>query len=414
MGGFRSRAAAFGLVLALVAALPGWAQPAPTRWVGAWAASQQIPETRNEAPAADLTDATVRQVVRLTAGGPRLRVRLSNAFGTAPLVFSAVHVARPMGLGTARIDPATDRAVTFNGLAEVTVPAGADYLSDPVELPVVALSSLAVSFHLPQAPAVQTSHPGSRTTSYFARGSQVAAADLPGARTIVHWYQLSGVDVPAGPKSAAVVTLGDSITDGSGTGPDRNDRWSDVLADRLQASPATRHLSVLNHGIGGNRMLLDGLGPNVLARFDRDVLAQTGVRYLVLLEGVNDLGTLTRDAPATPDAHAALVQRMIGAYQQVVARARAHGIKAIGATITPYGASGYYHPDALNEADRQALNRWIRTPGNFDAVIDFDAAIRDPARPERMAAAYDSGDGLHPSLAGYRKMAESVPLELFK
>ncbi|MET0275098.1 MAG: SGNH/GDSL hydrolase family protein [Phenylobacterium sp.] len=414
MGGFGARAATFGLVLALVAALPGWAQPAKARWVGAWAASQQIPETRNEAPAADLTDATVRQVIRLTVGGPRLRVRLSNAFGTAPLTFSAVRVARPVALGAARIDPATDRAVTFNGLAGVTVPAGADYLSDPVELPVAALSSLAVSFHLPQAPAVQTSHPGSRTTSYFARGDQVSAADLPDARTIVHWYQLSGVDVPATSKSAAIVTLGDSITDGSGTGPDRNDRWPDVLADRLQGSPATRHLSVLNHGIGGNRVLLDGLGPNVLARFDRDVLAQTGVRYLVLLEGVNDLGTLTRDAPATPEAHAALVRRMIGAYQQVVARARQHGIKAIGGTITPYGASPYYHPDARNEADRQAINRWIRAPGNFDAVIDFDAAIRDPARPERMAAAYDSGDGLHPSLAGYRRMAESVPLDLFK
>jgi lysophospholipase L1-like esterase len=319
-----------------------------------------------------------------------------------------------MVLGAARIDPATDRTVTFGGQPDVTVPAGADYLSDPVDLAVTPLSSLAVTFHLPQAPAVQTSHPGSRTTSYFLRGSHVAAADLPGAKTIVHWYQLSGVDVPAGPKSAAIVTLGDSITDGSGTGPDRNDRWPDVLADRLQASPATRHLSVLNHGIGGGRLLLDGLGPNALARFDRDVLAQTGARYLVVLEGVNDLGTFTRDAPQPSEAHADLVRRIIGAYGQIVARARARGVKAIGGTITPYGTSGYYHPDARNEADRQAINRWIRTPGNFDAVIDFDAAIRDPDRPDRMAPAYDSGDGLHPSLAGYRKMAESVPLDLFR
>ena len=399
--------------LFFIAGLAGGDALAQDRWVGAWAASQQIPEPRNAAPTDDLQDATVRQIVRLTAGGPKIRVRLSNAFGTAPLRFSAVHVARPVALGTARIDPATDRVVTFSGQGEITVPAGADYVSDPVDLPVTALSSLAISFHLPEAPQQQTSHPGSRTTSYFVRGDRTGAADLQDAKKFVHWYQLSGVDVPATPRSAAIVTFGDSITDGSGTGPDRNDRWPDVLADRLQAQAATRHLSVLNHGIGGNRVLLDGLGPNALARFDRDVLAQTGVRYVIFLEGVNDLGTSTRDGPLSPERHAALVRNITGAYAQMVAKARARGIKAIGVTILPFAGTPVYEPTAVNEADRQAINAWIRTPGNFDAVIDFDALMRDPARPDRLAPAYDSGDALHPSLAGYRAMAEAVPLSLF-
>jgi lysophospholipase L1-like esterase len=207
--------------------------------------------------------------------------------------------------------------------------------------------------------------------------------------------------------------LGDSITDGHGATDNADDRWPDRLADRLQASPEGRRFSVLNQGIGGNRLLLDGLGPNALARFDRDVLAQAGVSHLIVLEGVNDLGTLTRDAPASPEEHAALVQRMIGAYQQIAMRARARGVRVIGATILPYGSSGYYHPTPLNEADRQAVNRWIRTPGAFDAVIDFDAVTRDPSRPDRMLPAYDSGDGLHPSPAGYRAMGDAVPLSLF-
>jgi lysophospholipase L1-like esterase len=401
---------AVALLLTLGSATGAVAQD---RWVGAWASSQQVPEPRNAAPAEDLRDATVRQIVRVTADGPRIRIRLSNVFGTAPLRFSALHVARPVALGAARIHPETDRAVTFSGQPEVTVPAGAEYLSDPVDLPVAALSSVAVSFHLPQAPEQQTSHPGSRTTSYFVRGNQVGSADLPGAKRIVHWYQLSGVDVPASARSAAVVTFGDSITDGFGVGPDRNDRWPDVLAERLRARAATRPLSVLNLGVGGNRVLLDGLGPNALARFDRDVLSQSGVKYVIVLEGVNDLGTSTRDGPLSADAHAALVRQITGAYAQMVARARARGIKVIGATIMPYGASTTYKLTPANEADRQAINRWIRTRGNFDAVIDFDALTHDPSRPDRLSAAFDSGDGLHPSLAGYRAMAEAIPLSLF-
>lgn len=409
-----NRRTAIGVIVSigLAIGLEG-ASSRPEAWVGTWAASQQVPEPRNALPTEALQDATLRQVVRVTVGGPAIRIRVSNAFGTEPLVFSAVHVARPITAGSPRIDPASDRAATFGGRPGVTVPAGADYVSDPIAFPVRALERIAITVHLPRAPAVQTSHPGSRTTSWVAQGAHAGDADLPGASTTAHWFQLSGIDVPGGPGSAAIVVFGDSITDGYGVGPDRDERWPDVLAERLQADPRTRHLSVLNHGIGGGRLLLDGLGPNALARFDRDVLAQTGADYLIVLEGVNDLGNATREAPISAEAHAALVHDMIGAYRQMVARARARGIKAIGATILPYGGSEYYNPAAVSEADRQAVNAWIRAPGNFDAVIDFDALMRDPAHPERMRREMDSGDGLHPSLAGYRAMAQAVPLSMF-
>jgi lysophospholipase L1-like esterase len=383
------------------------------RWIGTWASSQQIPEPRNALPAEDLSDTTLRQVVRVSAGGPRIRLRLSNAFGTSALRFDAVHVARSVGAGSAAIDPASDQPVTFAGQRFVEIPAGTLYVSDPIELAVRPRDTLAISFHLPRAPEQQTGHPGSRTTSYISKGNQVAAPDLPGAKTVERWYHIAGVDVRSSDHAAAIVVLGDSITDGNGSTTNRNDRWPDVLAERLQAARGKRHLSVLNHGIGGNRLLQDGLGPNALARLDRDVLAQPGVRYLIVLEGVNDLGTLTRDAAATPEARATLVRAMIGAYQQIVARSRSQGIKVIGATILPYAASDYYHPDANAEADRQTINAWIRKPGNFDAVIDFDALMRDPAQPSRMRREYDKGDGLHPSAAGYKAMGEAVPLSLF-
>jgi lysophospholipase L1-like esterase len=347
-------------------------------------------------------------------GGPSIRLRLSNAFGTEPLRLDAVHVARSEGAGSAAIDPATDRSVLFNGRAEVLIPAGALYVSDPIALPVQARDTLAISIHFPAAPERQTGHPGSRTTSYIAKGNQVAAPSLDASRTFERWYTIAGVDVLAEDRAAAIVVIGDSITDGNGSTSNRNDRWPDVLAERLQATPGKRHLSVLNHGIGGNRLLQDGLGPNALARLDRDVLAQPGVKYVIVLEGVNDLGSLTRDGPAPPQVRADTVARMIGAYRQIVARVRSQGITAIGATILPYGGSDYYHPDAAAEADRQHINAWIRTRGNFDAVVDFDALVRDPAQPERMRKEYDKGDGLHPSAAGYRAMGEAVPLSLFK
>ena len=383
-------------------------------WVGTWAASQQIPEPQNSLPPADLTNATLRQIVHLSVGGNTFRVRVSNAFGTQPLLFSSVHIARALTAGSSSaIDPATDRAVTFNGSPSVVVPAGAEYISDPVQMELPALSSLAITIYFTDPPARETGHPGSRATSYYVHGNQVSAPTLANAQTIDHWYNISGVDVLAPPDAGAIVALGDSITDGHATTTNGNDRWTDDLAARLQASPERPDVSILNEGIGGNCILTQCLGPNALARFDRDVLAQTGVRWLIVFEGVNDLGSLTIHGPMPAAAHQELVQRILGAYQQIITRAHAHGILVYGATITPFAGSGFYHPDAATLADLDTINAWIRAPGHFDAVLDFNKVLADPADPERLNPAWDSGDHLHPNPAGYRALADSIPLNLF-
>jgi lysophospholipase L1-like esterase len=382
-------------------------------WVGTWAASQQVPEPANALSADDLRDVTLRQIVHLTVGGETLRVRMSNVFGTAALHLTSVHIAHPFSPSEAKIDIATDKALTFVGKNDIVIPAGAEYISDPIAYPVAALSDLTITLHMDMPPQQQTGHPGSRSTSYLVHGDMVSAADLPNAKKIEHWYWIAGVDVNAAKESAAIVVLGDSITDGHAATTNGNDRWPDVLARRLQADRKTRMLAVLNQGIGGNHLLTDGLGPNALSRVDRDIIAQTGVRYLIVLEGVNDLGKLSREGDVSQAEHEALVQQMIGAYEQMIVRAHTHGIKVFGATILPYGGSEYYHPSPADEADRVAVNQWIREPGHFDAVIDFDKLTADPAHPDRMLPAYDSGDHLHPSPAGYRTMGNMVPTSVF-
>jgi lysophospholipase L1-like esterase len=391
----------------------GQSTPAAAHWVGTWASSQQIPEPANALPPGELQDATLRQIVHLSLGGSELRVHLSNAFGTAPLHIDSVHVAHPLSSSSDRIDITTDQALTFAGSADVVIPAGAEYISDPVEYPVAAFSNLAISFHLQAPPAQQTGHPGSRATSYVAHGNLVAAAKLPNATRVDHWYAIAGVDVTAPADAVSIVALGDSITDGHATKTNGNERWTDVLAERLQGSPATHRIGMLNEGIGGNHLLVDGLGPNALARFNRDVLAQTGVRYVIVLEGVNDLGGLTRLGEVPAAEHEALVAHILAAYQQMIVRAHAQGTEIIGGTITPYAGSDYYHPTARDEQDRNTVNAWIRAPGHFDAVIDFDKVMRDPGHPDRLLSGYDSGDHLHPSPAGYRAMANAIPLSLF-
>jgi lysophospholipase L1-like esterase len=381
-------------------------------WVGSWACSQQIPEPNNALPADELKDATLRQVIHLSAGGSAIRIHLSNAFGLAPLQLLSVHVARPVSNVSAAIDPATDRALKFSGRGDVIIPAGAEYISDPQQYPVRAGTDLTISIYYEAAPQQETGHPGSRATSYLVHGDLVAAADLPEARKVDHWYQLSGVDVAAADHAFSIVTLGDSITDGHGATTNGNNRWPDFLAQRLQ-QVGLRFAGVLNQGIGGNHLLTDGLGPNALARFDRDVLAQTGVRYVIVLEGVNDLGALARRGEGSPAEHAELVHQIIAAYQQISIRAHAHHLRVIGGTIMPYVGSHYYHPDAASEADRQAVNAWIRSPRHFDEVVDFDQVMRDPAHPERLDPALDSGDHLHPSPAGYAAMAKAIPLSMF-
>lgn len=391
----------------------GAAQTAATQpvWVASWTASQQIPEPANALPPESLHDATLRQIVHLSIGGAALRVHLSNAFGFAPLHFTSVHIALAPAPDSPAIDPASDRALTFAGAPDVIVPPGAEFVSDPVTEATAPLSDLAVTFHLDEPPARETGHPGSRATSYYVPGDQVAAATLTNPGKLDHWYQLAAIDVLAVPGAAAVVALGDSTTDGHGATTNGNDRWTDDLAARLQQ--AKLPVGVANAGIGGNHLLIDGLGPSALSRIDRDVLAPAGVRWAIVYEGINDLGGLTLRGEAPPADHAALVARILAAYQQIVVRAHAHGLLVYGATVTPDRGSGFYHPDSLNEADRQAVNAWIRAAGHFDAVIDFDAAVRDPQQPDRLLPAYDCGDHLHPSPAGYRAMANAIPLSLF-
>jgi len=386
---------------------------AQTIWVGSWAASQQLAEPRNSLSADDLRDVTLRQVIHLSIGGKQLRVHLSNRFGTAPLRFTSVHIAKAASAASDKIVAGSDKALAFSGSSDLTIPAGADYISDPVALPVPALSDWAITLHADALPAEQTGHPGSRATSYLAHGDSVASPEIPDAKKIEHWYFIAGIDVAAPAGASSIVTLGDSITDGHGATTDGNDRWPDVLAKRLETSNQKKQLAVLNHGIGGNRLLNDGLGPNALARFDHDVLAQAGVRYLILLEGINDIGTLTRDADATDTEHETLVRRMLAAYEQMIARAHTYGIKVIGATVLPFVGGQYYHPGPRTEEDRLAVNRWIRMPGHFDAVVDLDKVTRDPQHPDRLLPAFDCGDHLHPSPAGYRAMAEAIPASLF-
>ena len=406
-------------VIFVIIAACDWAQPdpqsavQPKTWVATWGSSQQIPEPHNALQADDLRDATVRQIFHLTVGGPTLRVHLSNAFGTEALRFTSVHIARPISTSSSEIDTKSDRSLTFAGSIEVTIPPGAEFVSDPLEFAVKPLSDVAVSLHLDAPPDRQTSHPGSRATSYYVHGDAVSAAKLTEPKSVDHWYQVLEIDVQAAPGAAAVVALGDSITDGRGSTTNGNDRWTDVLAARLQGTRKTANIGVINKGTGGNHLLIDGLGQNVLARFDRDVLAPAGARWLIVFEGVNDLGGVAQNGEVSPAEHAALVSRVLAAYQQVIARAHAHGLRVYGATITPYVGSGYYHPGPLSEADRQKVNEWIRAAGHFDAVIDFDGIVRDPEHPDRLLHSYDSGDHLHLSSAGYKAMGSAIPMALF-
>jgi lysophospholipase L1-like esterase len=397
----------------LLSAASAGARSSAAVWVGTWSASQQLVEPANALPAKELRDATLRQIVRVSIGGSVLRLRLSNSFGVAPLRISSVHIARPVAGSPGAIDPSTDREVTFAGSPEVTIPAGAEYVSDPLQFHIAPLSDVAITLHIGEPPADATGHPGSRATSFVAHGDWVSAAELPHPEKVEHWYFISGIEVLAPPGSAAVAVLGDSITDGHGSTTDKNNRWTDFLAKRLQSSRATRRLAVLNEGIGGNRLLLDGLGPNALARFDRDVLAQPGVRYLIVLEGINDIGMVDRQGKLSLQGHHELVSSLIATYQQMIFRAHAHGVKVIGATLLPFAGSQFYHPSVAFDADREAINTWIRAPGHFDAVVDFDRVMRDPQAPDQLRPAFDSGDHLHPSPVGYAAMADAVPQSLF-
>ena len=368
------------------------------RWVGTWTASPQAASAPVE-----LKGQTIRQIVRVSIGGKKVRGRLSNAFGAGPLVISAAHVAlRSTG---ATIAAGSDRTLTFNGSPTMAIPPGALVVSDPVNLQVPDLGELAVSIYVAGNQVAATEHTvGLRTTYVSAEGDFSGADSLPTATTTQSLYFLTGVEVDAARSSRAIVTLGDSITDGDRSTADANKRWPDRLAERLAAQKGGGKVAVLNAGISGNRLLHDKDSSNALARLDRDVLAQSGARYLIVLLGINDIGF--------PGAVTA--EEIIAGHRQIIDRAHAMGLKVYGGTLTPFQAfmPGLYYT-AVGEAQRQVVNQWIRTSRAYDAVIDFDKAIRDPSNPARMRPAYDSGDNLHPNDAGYKAMADAIDLSLF-
>ncbi len=393
------------LSLLLLAAISLTANAAPpSHWVGTWAAS---PVPAANAGPYGATDSTYREIVHVSLGGSRLRVILTNEFGTEPLTIGAAHVALSSGGGA--IDSSASAPLTFGGKASITIPAGALAISDPADLKLPTFANLAVSLFIRAQTIEHVSlHTFADQTSYQAPGNAVSAATLTKPAEITNWPFLKGVDVFADGDAASIVAFGDSITDGALSTLNANARWPNILATRLQADPKTAHLGVLNQGIGGNRILHDGSGPSALARFDRDVLAQAGVKYLVILEGINDIGHAAD--PGVPYDFIT-ADDLIQAYGQMIARAHTHGIKVFGATLTPYVGAKYASPKG--EAIRAALNQWIRTTKDLDGVIDFEKVTRDSSNPPVYAPVVDSPDHLHPRDAGYKLMGESIDLSLF-
>jgi lysophospholipase L1-like esterase len=390
-------------VAALAVPVLSTAQSVP-QWVGTWATAPMVADGVNMRP---FSSTTLREIVHISAGGAQIRLRFTNAYGTDPLTISDAHVA--LSAGNAAIQPGTDHAITFGGATSVNIPPGAELFSDPVALAVQPLSDLAVSFSLPsQVMRAETYHSFADQDNFIANGDVSSAADLPDATKISSWYFFDGVDVQAVEGSRAIVTLGDSITDGALSTHNANLRWPDLLAARLNSDPNLKNVSVLNVGIGGNRVLNEVSGPSALSRIDRDVLSQSGVRYVIILESINDIGRLSHITNPYDDITA---QQLEMGLKQIADAAHEHGIKAIGATLTPYGGAGY--SSDKGEQVREAVNDWIRNSGTFDGVVDFDKATQDPANPTHFNAAYDSGDHLHPKDDGYKAMAGSIDLTLF-
>jgi lysophospholipase L1-like esterase len=368
-------------------------------WVGTWATGPQETESSNNPPSPGLTNNTLRQIIHVSIGGTQVRLQFSNEFGNSPVTLNSVHIAKSMG--TSSIDTSTDTELEFSGQASTTIQAKQAVYSDPVDFALDKLSNVAVSIAFGATSQLVTGHPGSRTTSYLASGDAVTAATLSGAATADHWYILTRLEVMADASTAAVVILGDSITDGRGSTTNGNDRWPDQLAKRLLANPATANVAVINQGIGGNQVLSGGLGPTARSRFDRDVLGQSGVNWVIVFEGVNDIG-----AGASAD-------QLTGAYQEFIDKAHQAGLTIYGAPITPMAGSQY--DSAAHQSVWQAVNDWIRAPGHFDGVVDMNAAVADPSDPSRLSTSVlFENDYLHMNPTGYQKMADAVDLSLFE
>jgi lysophospholipase L1-like esterase len=395
------------LALTLGAAL----LPAQDHWVATWATAENLfrgpaPANPNANAPRGYHDQTIRMVVRTSIPGKRLRVRLTNAFGSAPVKVGTAHVA--LRAKASAIVEGSDRAVTFDGKPGATIGPGVVLYSDPVDLNVPALADLAVSLYFPDDTGAPTSHATALHATYISKsGDTTGKLDMAEDSTTTQaYYWLAGVDVMAPANAAAVVPFGDSITDGARSTTETNHAWPALLAARLAGNKATAMIGVANMGIGGNRVLRDGAGASALARFDRDVLTQPGAKWVMLLEGINDIGNAQRD-PTQPVS----ADDLIAAYKQLITRAHDAGLKVIGCTLTPYGGAGYASDDG--EQIRSAVNQFIRTSKLFDAFVDFEAATRDSADPKRIRAEFDPGDHLHPNDAGYEAMANAIDLAIF-
>lgn len=396
------------LAASLCAASPAWsAAPAvqTQHWVAAWGAAM-------DSSGPKLSDQTVRQVVRVSAGGSAVRVRLSNLFGAEAITLGPVHLAlRADGSSTV---PGSDHAVLFGGHPSVTIPKGESVLSDAVAMDVKPLQELTVSFYAPagKAPGPSTLHNAGLATAYLTEtGDATASTAFPGSEVHGSRFFVQGIEVAGASERRAIVAFGDSITDGVGARPDTYERWPDHLAERLRADPRLAKVAVVDSGIGGNRVLNDGFGPSAQKRFDRDALDLPGAHWIVLLEGINDIGGAGQ--PATP-ADDVSAEQIVDGMKKLIVRAHAKGMKIYGATLTPFGGAGWPYHSSRNEKKREAVNAWIRDGGAFDGVVDFDKAIRDPARPDHMLSIYDSGDHLHPNGAGYAAMAKAIDLDWFR
>lgn len=408
---------------ALLLAPLAWAQSAGLHWVATWGASPQQPRVAAPPPAApqaqtagaapaqqaprftpppsSFNNQTVRMIARSSIGGNRVRVELSNAFGATPLTIGAAHIA--LRSKDSAIVPGTDRPLMFNGKPSTTIPAGALMISDAVDLDVPKLADIAVSVYVPGDTGPASNHAlGLHTTYISKQGDATGEAEIADATTSQTWYWLSGIDVLAPADAAAVVTFGDSITDGATSTANTDRSWPSVLAQRLAANPATANIAVVNEGISGNRVLGDGAGVSALARFDRDVLTVPGVKWVSIMESINDIGLSQGKIPADD---------LIGGLRQMIERAHTHGIKVIGCTLTPYQGARY--ATEPGEVTREAINTFIRTSGAFDAVFDFDMVTRDPANPKQFLPGFNISDHLHPNDAGYKAMADSIDLSIF-
>ncbi|KAF3928826.1 hypothetical protein AA313_de0205112 [Arthrobotrys entomopaga] len=394
-------------------------------WVNIWGTMPQLTEPQNLPPApyngttGVFVDASIRQTLFMTLGADQIRLRFSNNFGGSDLPITGVTVALPVGglAGTSKIQTNTLKQVTFSGSSSIIVPNGSLVVSDPIDFPVAALQNIAVTIYLAsgQSGFAVTSHPGSRTTSYMTWGNQLNAADFTSTATAstAHWFFLSGVEGWVNGGESAFVIVGDSITDGRGSTNDANNRWPDLLLRNMQKQHFSRQISVINEAAGGNRILFDSLGPNAQGRIDRDVLAQSGVKFAMIFEGVNDIGT----AAAEAGAQDVIYQRLVLAFKQMSTRVHTFGIPFFAATITPFGSPDtvlqpYSAPE--REVTRLRINDWIRKSEGtvFDAVIDFDAMLRDPKNATQLNPMYDSGDQLHPNVAGYQLIADKFPLKI--